>query len=189
MFSKVKREYKEKHLYWNLLFSCWFLYVIMMVCKTAYNAEIIEIMNSFQVTKSIAGYASTVYFFTYGFMQLFLAKILPKINLRWYLSLTMLISVICTVCLCLATEIWQIVILLGFNGIFHAAVWPSCVLIVSEYLPNSMQSTANGIFSAGFTVGFIVSYVLSAIFIAFFSWRTIFLVSGIVTILPITFFI
>ena len=57
-----------------------------IVAKSIYNAEIIEIMKAFDVSKSVAGYATTAYYLTYGFMQLVIAKILPKINLRKFSS-------------------------------------------------------------------------------------------------------
>lgn len=192
---KVKNnKLTNNKIYWMLLISCWLVYIAMMIGKSIYNAEIIEVMNTFKVNKTIAGYATTAYYFTYGFMQLVIAKILPKINLKLYLGVTISLSAVCTAFVGLIakiypTEIWPIWILLGLNGIFHAAIWPSCVFIASKFLPAKMQSTANMLYSTGFAIGFIMSYVFSALFIRVADWTVTFLVFGLATFIPLIIFI
>lgn len=185
---KQTNKFNNDSVYWFLLISSWLIYVFTIVAKSIYNAEIIEIMNAFDINKTVAGYATTAYYFTYGFMQLVIAKILPKINLRKYVVVTVTAASISTALVGVASEIWQICILLGLCGIFHAAVWPGCVAIMGKWLPLHMQPTANALFSVGFATGFIVSYLFSALFIGFASWTTTFIVFGIGTLIPIFLF-
>lgn len=186
--SKQKQNFKNDRVFWFLLITSWLVYVSTIIAKSIYNAEIIEIMNEFSVSKSVAGYATTAYYLTYGFMQLVIAKILPKINIRKYMVITVAAASLCTALVGIATEIWQICVLLGLCGIFHAAAWPGCVYIMGNCLPNRMQPTANGLFSVGFATGFIVSYLFSALFIGFASWTTTFLVFGIGAFIPVILF-
>lgn len=189
-----KNSFHENKDAWLLLISCFLIYVAMMVCKSLYNAEIIEVIKEFKISKAVAGYPTTAYYFTYGFAQLLIAKILPKINLRKYLLVTMSLSAICTFLVSVSTELWQILILFALNGLFHAALWPSCVLVIGKYLPVRMQSTANGLMSVGFAVGFIISYLSSALFIGISDWthsfigirgwKITFLIFGALTIIP-----
>lgn len=188
MSSKQTNKKFNDNIYWFLLISSWLVYVFTIVAKSIYNAEIIEIMKAFDVSKSVAGYATTAYYLTYGFMQLVIAKILPKINIRKYMVITIAAASLCTALVGIATEIWQICVLLGLCGIFHAAAWPGCVYIMGNCLPNRMQPTANALFSVGFATGFILSYLFSALFIGFSSWTTTFLVFGLGAFIPIILF-
>jgi len=189
-----KNSFQENKDAWLLLISCFLVYVAMMVCKSIYNAEIIEVIKEFKITKAVAGYPTTAYYFTYGFAQLVIAKVLPKLNLHKYLLITMSLSGISTFLVSFANEMWQILILFALNGIFHAALWPSCVLVIGKYLPVRMQSTANGLMSVGFAVGFIISYLSSALFIGISDctqkfvgisgWKITFLIFGALTLIP-----
>lgn len=181
---KQTNKFNNDRIYWFLLISSWLVYVFTIVAKSIYNAEVIEIMKTFNINKTVAGYGTTAYYLTYGFMQLVIAKILPKINLRKYVVVTVTAASICTALVGIASEIWQICILLGLCGIFHAAVWPGCVAIMGNWLPLRMQPTANALFSIGFATGFIVSYLFSALFIGFASWTITFLVFGIGALIP-----
>ena len=186
--SKNKNGINNDRVYWYLLISVWMIYVCTMIAKSIYNAEIIEIMNAFKVNKTVAGYATTAYYLTYGFMQLVIAKILPKIDIRKYIVITVSLAAVCTALVGAVTEIWHIWILLALDGIFHAAVWPGCVLIVGKYLPVRMQASANALLSVGFATGFILSYLFSALFIGLGKWELTFWIFGLITLIPVLLF-
>lgn len=185
---KQKNSFKDNKSAWILIISVWLFYVSMMVNKSIYNAEIIEIMNFFKVDKVTSSYATSAYYFTYGFMQLIFAKLVEKINVRKYLVVTVSLSAVCTFLVGCATEIWQTCLLLGLNGVFHAGIWPGCILVVSRYVPPRMQTTANGVLSVGFASGFILSYITSALFIQISTWKMTFWLFGILTVPVVIFF-
>ena len=187
MTTVKTNSFKDNKSDWILLISVWLFYVSMMVNKSIYTAEIIEIMNYFNVDKSTASYATTAYYFTYGFMQLVFAKLVSKINVRKYLTVMILLSGVCTFLVGSTTSLWQSCLLLGLNGIFHAGVWPGCLSVVSRYISPNMQTTANGVLSVGFAAGFILSYITSALFIQISTWKLTFWLFGILTI-PATLF-
>ena len=61
------------------------LFTIMQGSKNVYTAEIVAIQDFFGKTKAEASLAMTYYFIVYGIMQVCLAPILSKINLKIFL--------------------------------------------------------------------------------------------------------
>ncbi len=163
-----------KNNYRLILILCWAFYLFSIAAKNAYMAQIVQIIEDFGTTKASAGLASTFYFITYGTMQLVLAKILPRLNLRYFVLITMGLSSLVNVCIVFCTQVWQIWIVFAITGLLQAGLWPSCIATVSQYLPTSMYGGAVTLLSTGFAAGMGIAYCFSALLLAVSNWRTTF---------------
>lgn len=160
----------KKH-YNFLIFACALVWVIMMGSKNIYTAEYIEIGNLFNVDKAQASLAMTFYFITYAVVQVLLFFIMGKINVKWYMLISVFLSGIVTVIVALATELWQLWWILSINGILQAGIWGMCTAVLDKYLPIFMKAKANMIMNIGTAFSGILSYGSASLFVSF---RTIF---------------
>ena len=118
-----------------LTFAVFMLYVTYMAAKNIYTSEIIEIVDHFGVSKSEASLATSFSFFGYALCQLLFVKIIGKIDIKKYLLIISPLSAALFAVVPLCTEIWQVWIIFGVEGAIFAGVFPTCLLVIGEYLP------------------------------------------------------
>lgn len=183
-------ERKQNKWYNVIIYSAFFMYLMMMATKGIYTAEINEIVNVFKTDKVTAGIATTYYFVTYGGVQLVLSLFYNKVNIRYYLFGTISLSGIITVLLAFATDMMHFNIIMALNGVLHAGLWGGCMAVLGKYLPNKQLSRASAIMSYGFAFGNLLAYAGCAISVSIGRWDIPFIVFGLLFILSsVIFFI
>lgn len=181
---------KNKKTYNFLIFACTFMWVIMMGSKNIYTAEYIEIGNMFNVSKAQASLAMTFYFIAYSAVQVILFFCMGKVNIKWYMLISVVLSGIVTVIVALATELWQLWWILTINGILQAGFWGMCTAVLDRYLPIQMKATANMLMNVGIAVSGIISYGSASLFVSFKTIASPFVFFGILlSISGVIFFI
>lgn len=156
-----------KKSYYFLIFACCLVWTIMMGSKNIYTAEYIEISRLFNVDKPQASLAMTFYFITYSAMQVGLFFCMEKVNVKWFMLISVFLSGIVTVIIALAMELWQLWWILAINGILQAGIWGMCTFLLNKYLPISLKATANMLMNIGMAVAGIISYGSASLFISF----------------------
>lgn len=180
----------NKRSYNFLIFACFLVWFIMMGSKNIYTAEYIEIGNVFGVDKPQASLAMTFYFITYSALQILLFFIMGKINVKWYMIITVFLSGIATIFVALATNLWQLWWILAINGILQGGIWGMCTSVLDKYLPNKMKATANMVMNIGTALAGIISYGSASLFVSFKRFDSPFTFFGIIlSISAILFFI
>lgn len=163
-----------------LIFSCAFLWIMMMGSKNVYTAEIVELQRIFNAGKADIALAMTYYFTTYSIAQVLMFFFMDRINIKWFLGLSMFLSGIVTVLVALITNLWQAWWLLSLNGILQAGVWGMCLAVLKRYLPESRLAFANTVMNVGMAIAGIISYGSSAFAISINKWNLPFVVLGII---------
>lgn len=181
---------KNKKSYNFLIFACAFVWIIMMGSKNIYTAEYIEIGNLFNVDKPQASLAMTFYFITYSVVQVLLFFYMGKVNIKWYMLISIALSGVVTVIVALATELWQLWWILAINGILQAGTWGMCTAVLDKYLPITMKASANMIMNICTAVSGIISYGSASLFVSFKTLASPFTFFGIIlSISSVIFFI
>ena len=170
----------NKRSYNFLIFACFFVWIIMMGSKNIYTAEYIEISNLFQVDKPQASLAMTFYFITYSLVQIILFFCMDKINVKWYMLISVFLSGIVTVIIALATSLWQLWWILAINGILQAGIWGMCTGVLNKYLPIYLKAKANMIMNIGTAIAGIISYGSASLFVSFKTIASPFVFFGII---------
>ncbi len=165
VLSESKNNYKR------IILVCLFLYVAMIASKNLFTSEIIEIIKEYGVTKSKASLATSFYFVSYAFSQLFFSKIITKINIVKTTLVMVLVSVGITALIPFCTGISQIYALFLLNGIAQTTVWPSCILILSEYLPERLKMRGCKFLSIGYSIAFMLDYAMASFCFKFATWK------------------
>ena len=156
----------RKHHYF-LIFACSLVWTIMMGIKNIYTAEYIEISKLFAVDKPQASLAMTFYFITYSIAQIILFFYMDKINIKWYMLISVGLSGIVTVLVAIATGLWQLWWILAINGILQAGIWGMCTALLNMYLPVKLKATANMLMNIGMAIAGIISYGSASLFVSF----------------------
>ncbi len=181
---------QSKRCYNFLIFASVLVWIIMMGSKNIYTAEYIEIGNLFAVSKPEASLAMTFYFITYAIMQIVLFFILDKLNIKWYMLISVALSGIVTIFVALAMSVWSLWWILAINGILQAGIWGMCTAVLNKYLPANLKPTANMFMNIGTAIAGIISYGSASLFISFKRFNSPFTFFGIIlSVSAILFFI
>ena len=174
MKENVFSKYRYASHYKKLLSACFFFYFCTMAIKLVYSVQLVEIVRDFQTTKTDVSTSLTLYYFIYAAAQMLLSVLLPKINVKRYVTITTILSAISFGLIGVAGELWQLWLILGLNGIFQSASWGVIPIIIGKYFPDDTISYSIKILAMGFPVSNAVAYAISAFFVQFFSWKLTF---------------
>ena len=118
------------------------------------------------------------YFYTYAVMQIFLIFFVKRINIKWFLTVTLGISAVLTAFVSLTDSIYQHYVLYAIKGLLQAGIWGCELKVLSVHLPSRLLPVANQIMSAGPALAGASAYGVAAAFGE--DWQTPFLVMGII---------
>lgn len=177
-------EKKRERAYILLIFSSFFMYIILTGAKNLYIAEkttLSELGNFGNLTDL----ATTMeyYFYTYAIMQVALAFFMKRMNIKWFLTVTLGVSAVITCLVSFTNTIEQHYVLYTVNGFMQAGIWGCSLKVLSDSLPMRLLPSANKIMTAGPALAGAVSYGTAAIFGD--DWSTPFMVLGLILIFSI----
>ena len=173
---------KRKNFYCILFaLSSFFLYIILTGAKNLYVAE--------KTTLNTLGFGSLTelamtmeyYFYAYAAMQIILIFFIKKINVKWFLTVTVSASAILTGYISFSSTLIEHYVIYIINGFLQAGLWASLLKLISDSLPMRFLPFANKLMSAGPAVAGIVSYGTAAAFGD--NWRAPFLFLSVVLLL------
>ncbi len=181
---------QNKRYYNFLIFACVFLWIMMMGSKNVYTAEIVELVDIFDVSESDVSMAMTYYFVTYSIAQVIMFFFMDNINIKWFLGLSMALSGVVTIFITQMTNMWQMWWLLAFNGILQAGVWGMCIAVLKKFLPKELLTKANTLMNVGMAVAGIISYGFASFFVGIDRWELPYYILGaILSVSAILFFL
>ncbi len=150
-----------------------------MAIKLTYSAELVEVIDYYKTTKSMASLGLTVYYFVYAVAQVILGLIISKINVKKFLVVMGTLSALSFALIGVTTDLWQVCIILGLNGIFQCGGWGGIIYLLGKILPNDTLSYCSKILVTGTVFSTALSYLISSICVEFFSWKASFVVMGV----------
>ena len=159
----AKEDKKRNAVYKLLIFASFFLYIILTSSKNIYVAEklTLEATGKFG---SFTDLASTMeyYFYTYAATQIILCFFMKKLNIKWFLTVSLGISGILTIVVAFTKNIEQQWIIYAINGIAQAGIWGCVLKVLGQFLPEKMLPTANKLMTSGPAVAGVIAYGVSA---------------------------
>ena len=186
----VKMDKAKKSICLKFLFACYFFYLISIVLKMVYSAEIVEIIAAFPgATKASVGTGLTAYYFVYTAAQLIVAFIINKINIKAFMTVTTVLSALSFGAIYFSGELWQLYIILGLNGVFQSGVWGGVMYFVGKYVPREMAAFSSSLMSTGMALGTALAYGLSAFFVAVADWRWTFVFFAAISLVTLVIFL
>ncbi len=172
----------------TLVWAGFLVYVLMMGSKNVITAEVVSLMDVFGTTKAQTSLSMTYYFITYAIAQVLLTFIMPKLNLRIFLTISGGLSAIATIIMGFSKTIELLYVMCALNGIFTAGIYSGCMASFSKYLPSTLLPFANKIMTAGTAVWGALSYGLPPLFVGHGLWNAPFIILGALFLISVVFF-
>ncbi|MBO4594481.1 MAG: MFS transporter [Clostridia bacterium] len=169
---------REKRITFGLILSCWLAYMLSMCMKISYSASMVAIKDEYDVPNVIASLPITLYYSFYAIIQVILAPIFSKINVKRYMMVTFVISGLSFLSIFFYSPMWYICSVLALNGIMHGSVWCGSIVTLNKHLSRKTMDKTLLFLSAAFSVGSALSFGLSSLSIHLGNWRITFITLG-----------
>ncbi len=155
-----------------LIFLSWLVYTMSYLGKVNYSANITQIVDFYQITKSEAGIVPSFFFFSYGIGQVVNGLLCKKYNIKWMVFFSLFTSAVVNFIVGVTTNFDIIKWLWMINGFVLSILWPTLVRLLSESLPQKDLGRSSVVMGTTVAEGTLIIYALSAIFAAFsmFKW-------------------
>ena len=160
------------------MFTCALFYILSVAAKGIFAAEIHYIRDIWKLNEMQVELANTLYFITYGLVQIILFIFMEKINIIKYAFVTVPISAIVSIAMGLVSGIKGIWVLFALVGVFQAGMWCTCNYLVTKYVPRKLLPSANKLLASGYAIGTAISFVVSSFFIGLDMWRVPYFILG-----------
>ncbi|MBQ8292053.1 MAG: MFS transporter [Clostridia bacterium] len=180
--KEIKRH---KRAYAFLIFTTFFMYVVLTGAKNLYVAEktTLQTLGSFGSYTDLAA-TMEYYFYAYAVMQILLVFFIKKLNIKWFLTVTLGVSAVITILVAFTDTIVSHWVLYTVNGAMQAGIWGCSIKMLGKYLPERNLSTANKLMTSGPAVAGVVSYATAAAFGN--NWKLPFIILGITLLVAVT---
>lgn len=167
----------RSHAYALLIFASFFLYIVLTGAKNLYVAEktTLQQLGTFGSFTDLAA-TMEYYFYAYAVMQILLAFFMHRLNIKYFLTITLGLSAVITILMAFTDTIISHWVLYTVNGAMQAGVWGCSLQVLGKYLPRKELSIANTLMTSGPAVAGVVSYGFAAAFGD--NWRLPFIILG-----------
>jgi ACS family hexuronate transporter-like MFS transporter len=134
-------------------------------------------------TKSIYALISIIFVFSYAFGQAIFGKIFDWVGTRIGFVLSIGVWSLATALHAFAKGVLSFGVFRAILGVAEAGNWPGATKGNAEWFPTKERALAQGIFNSGAAIGGIISIPLIAFLTIYFSWKSIFILIGLVGLL------
>lgn len=147
-----------------LIFMCWALYTSAYLGRYSFNSNILPIETAYGFTSAESGLVGSMFFFAYGAGQIINGILCKYYNVKYVLSLSMIISAIINAVVFFGVLppvylkfLWLI------NGFSQSFLWSSLIMTLSRNLDEHYIKKAIFAMSTTASIGTFLSYGLSAL--------------------------
>jgi phosphoglycerate transporter family protein len=178
----------EQYRYWRfrIVYSLIIGYAAFYLVRQNFQVATPAMLKEFGYTKADIGWVFTAFAIIYGFGKFFNGVICDRTNARWFMTIGLVGSAICSVCIGFASTLWVFVVFYALSGVFQSAGWPPVSRLMTQWYSPHELGTKWGIVNASHQVGSIVILIFGSLILERYGWRYVFFIPAIVsTILAI----
>lgn len=166
----------------KLTWLCALVYFASYLTRNNFSVMLVSVVGDTGFSKGELAVVVTAMTIFYGVGQIVNGFIGDKLSPRIMLSVGLLLSGACNICMFTASSIGVMVLLWSVNGYAQAMLWPPIVRLFSDNLNEVEYGYASVRVSWGSSFATVLLYTLSPLLLKFLNWRTvtlIYAVSGI----------
>ena len=163
---------------------CSAVYFISYLTRKNYDAALVEIYTSLNISKTLAGLASTGAVITYGTGQLLSGVLGDKFKAKYIIVAGLVTTAVCNFAIpVVSSNIYLMIAVWCVNGLAQAMMWPPIVRIMSDLLDNDNYKKAVLYVTIASALSTITVYILVPVCIKFSKWQTAFFISSAAAVL------
>lgn len=166
-----------------LIALCCGVYFTSYISRINYGAVISEVVQSWQISVSQAGFVATLSFLSYGVGQLIAGALGDKFSPRYMITAGLCVTAACNLGVALSSNIYSVAVIWFINGGAQAMLWPPLVRVMTENLSGENYRRGCTYVTMAASVATISIYLISPVCIGFSGWKSVFVLSSVLCVL------
>jgi phosphoglycerate transporter family protein len=169
---------EQQYQYWRtrILYSLIIGYATFYIVRQNFQIATPKMLDELGYTRSEIGWVFSAFAVIYGIGKFVSGMICDRTNARYFMTVGLIGSAICSLCIGSANSLVVFVVFYALNGAFQSAGWPPVARLMTQwYSPNEL-GTKWSIVSASHQLGSIIILVAGAHLSVAFGWRSVFIV-------------
>lgn len=172
-------EFYKKHWRWFVLATLFLATFLNYFNRQTLGTAIDPISREFGLSNLMRGNLLAAFTLTYALTHFFIGFIVDKVrNLKIFFSIMVVGWSVSSLLVAFARNFEQMMFLRYMLGVWEAANFPVCLLIISRIFPAGERSLASGIFASGAFLATLAAPPVVIYLSNAFDWRHSFIVSG-----------
>ena len=164
----MKENKKQK---WLVFTAATLGYGLFYVCRLSLNVVKKPIVDAGYLTETELGVIGSALFFSYAFGKFFNGFLADRMNVRYFMAGSLLISSIVNALLGFAIPFWAFIVLWGLNGWVQSSGGPCSVIALNRWFSDKQRGTVYGFWSSSHNIGEAATYILTAFVVSALGWQ------------------
>jgi sugar phosphate permease len=181
---KSDKVVEQQYRYWRnmVLFLLIIGYASFYITRQNLQVAASGMQKEFGFTKSDIGWVFTLSSVIYGAFKFISGVICDKTNVRYFMSLGLAGTAICSLLSGCSGSFSTIVVLYLIGSVFQSTGWPPVPKLMTHWYPPRELGTRWGIVSLSHKIGSVVILTGGSVLLERFGWRSVFIVSGLISL-------
>lgn len=183
--STKKELVNKAYSYWRmrLLIALIIGYSTLYITRQNFAMAIPSMTANLGYTNGQIGWIITAFSIVYGISKFLSGSICDRTNARYFMTIALIGAGIVNIGIGLSNSLFLIGFLYACNGWFQSMGWPSCTRILTHWYSSEQLGTRWGICNSSHQIGSVVILIAGGYLVSAFSWRDVFILPGIMTLL------
>lgn len=160
----------------QVLLLCFALYLVAYLCRSNLSAVLDLLIRDIRITKSQAGLAGTLFFWTYAAGQVINGYFAERRSPKRMATLGISMALSCNLAIAIFPNYYVLLVCWGINGFSLSMLWPAIFKILSNWYAPEEYGRISVLISLPTTIGYILSWSGLRILAANAGWRTAFII-------------
>jgi OPA family sugar phosphate sensor protein UhpC-like MFS transporter len=146
-------------------------YGLFYVTRLSLNVLKKSIVDESILTESELGMVGSALFFTYAIGKLLNGFLADRVNIRYFMAISLLICSVANFLLGFQTAFWFFLILWTLNGWFQSTGAVSSIIALKRWYPPHRIGTVYGFWSASHNIGEAITFTFTAFVVGALGWQ------------------
>lgn len=169
-----KKSLQRTGVFWAVTIG----YGLFYVTRLSMNVLKKSIVDDGFLSESQLGMIGSALFFSYAIGKLVNGFLADRLNIRYFMSFSLLICAIANIFLGLQTTFWLFLGLWAINGWFQSAGAPSSIIALKRWYAEKGLGTVYGFWSASHNIGEAITFTFTAFVVGALGWQWGFFSAG-----------
>lgn len=169
-----KKSLQRTGVFWAVTIG----YGLFYVTRLSMNVLKKSIVDDGFLSESQLGMIGSALFFSYAIGKLVNGFLADRLNIRYFMSFSLLICAIANIFLGLQTTFWLFLGLWAINGWFQSAGAPSSIIALKRWYDEKGLGTVYGFWSASHNIGEAITFTFTAFVVGALGWQWGFFSAG-----------
>jgi len=169
-----KKSLQRTGVFWAVTIG----YGLFYVTRLSMNVLKKSIVDDGFLSESQLGMIGSALFFSYAIGKLVNGFLADRLNIRYFMSFSLLICAVANIFLGLQTTFWLFLGLWAINGWFQSAGAPSSIIALKRWYDEKGLGTVYGFWSASHNIGEAITFTFTAFVVGALGWQWGFFSAG-----------